>query len=44
MQVTTEDDFARQVDQDRGGRAAVLGAVVDAGEHDQRRHRRQRRR
>ena len=31
--------FARQVDQDRGGRAAVLRAVVDAGEHDQRRHR-----
>ena len=34
--------FARQVDQDRGRRAAVLRAVVDAGEHDQRRHRRQR--
>ena len=33
--------FARQVDQDRGGRAAVLGAVVDAGEHDQGRDRRQ---
>jgi hypothetical protein len=27
--------FARNVDQDRGGRAAVLGAVIDAGEHDQ---------
>ncbi len=33
--------FARQVDQDRGGRAAVLGAVVDAGQHDQRRRWRQ---
>ena len=31
--------FARQVDQDRRGRAAVLRAVVDAGQHDQRRHR-----
>ena len=28
--------FAGQVDQDRRGRAAVLRAVVDAGEHDQR--------
>ena len=28
--------FARQVDQDRRGRAAVLRAVIDAGEHDQR--------
>src|SRR6266850_5546114 len=28
--------FARNVEQDRGGRAAVLGAVVDAGEHDHR--------
>ena len=28
--------LARDVDQDRRGRAAVLGAVVDAGEHDQR--------
>ena len=33
--------FARQVDQDRGGRAAVLRAVVDAGQHDQGRDRRQ---
>ncbi len=32
--------FARQVDQDGGGRAAVLGAVVDAGQHDQRADRR----
>ena len=31
--------LAGEVDEDRGGRAAVLGAVVDAGEHDQRRHR-----
>jgi hypothetical protein len=29
--------LARQVDQDRGGRAAVLRTVVDAGQHDQRR-------
>ena len=28
--------FARHVDQDRRGRAAILGAVIDAGEHDQR--------
>ena len=28
--------FARRVDQDRGGRAAIHAAVVDAGEHDQR--------
>ena len=34
--------FARHVDQDRGGRAAVLRAVEDAGQHDQRRGRRQR--
>ena len=27
--------FARQVDQDRGGGAAVLRAVIDAGQHDQ---------
>jgi hypothetical protein len=27
--------FARDVDQDGGGRAAVLGAVIDAGEQDQ---------
>ena len=33
--------FARQVDQDRGRRAAVLRAVVDAGQHDQRGGRRQ---
>ena len=26
--------FARDVDQDRGGRAAVLRAVIDAGQHD----------
>ena len=32
--------LARQVHQDGGGRAAVLGAVIDAGEHDQRAHRR----
>src|SRR5712671_5604167 len=31
--------LARQVDQDRGGRAAILGAVEDAGEHDQAGHR-----
>ena len=28
--------FARRVDQDRGGRAAIHAAVIDAGEHDQR--------
>jgi hypothetical protein len=33
--------FTRDVDQDRGGRAAVLRAVIDAGEHDQRADRRQ---
>jgi hypothetical protein len=33
--------FARYVDQDRGGRAAILGAVIDAGKHDQRADRRQ---
>ncbi len=33
--------FARQVDQDRGRRAAVGGAVIDAGQHDQRCRRRQ---
>ena len=27
--------FAGNVDQDRRGRAAILGAVIDAGEHDQ---------
>ena len=32
--------LARQVDQDGGGRAAVLRAVIDAGEHDQRADRR----
>ena len=31
--------LARQVDQDRGGRAAVLRAVEDAGQHDQAGHR-----
>ena len=31
--------LARHVDQDGGGRAAVLRAVVDAGQHDQRRRR-----
>ena len=35
--VTTDEDLARNVDQDRRGRAAVLRAVIDAGEHDQRR-------
>ena len=39
--VTTEDEFAWNVDQDRRGRAAILRAVVDAGEHDQRADRRQ---
>ena len=34
--------LAGQVDQDCRRRAAVLGAVVDAGQHDQRRGRRQR--
>ena len=33
--------FTRQVDQDGGRRAAVLRAVVDAGQHDQRGGRRQ---
>jgi hypothetical protein len=28
--------FARRVEQDRGGRAAIHAAVIDAGEHDQR--------
>jgi hypothetical protein len=28
--------LARDVDQDRGGRAAVLRAVIDTGEHDER--------
>ena len=36
--------LAGQVDQDRGRRAAVLRAVVDARQHDQRRDRRQRER
>ena len=31
----------REVHQDGGGRPAVLGAVVNTGQHDQRRHRRQ---
>jgi hypothetical protein len=31
--------FARHVDQDRRRRTAVLGAVVDAGQHDQGRRR-----
>ena len=42
MAVERGDDrrrFARDVDQDRGGRAAVLRAVIDAGQHDQRRRR-----
>ena len=34
--------FAGQIDQDRRGRSAVLRAVIDAGQHDQRRRRRQR--
>ena len=37
--VETGDDrsrLARKVDQDRGGGAAVLRAVIDAGKHDQR--------
>ena len=34
--------FARHVDEDRRRRAAVLRAVVDAGQHDQRGHRLQR--
>ena len=39
MQVTIGRRLARHVDQDRGGRAAILRAVIDAGEHDQRRQR-----
>ena len=39
--VTDRRGFARQVDQDRRGGAAVLRAVVDAGQHDEGRHRRQ---
>ena len=27
--------FARRVEQDRGGRAAIHGAVIEAGEHDE---------
>ncbi len=27
--------LARNIDQDRGGRTAILSAVIDAGEHDQ---------
>ena len=34
MVVTTDDDFAGDVDQDCRGRAAILRAVIDAGEHD----------
>ena len=41
MQVTIGGGLARHVDQDGGGRAAVLRAVEDAGQHDQRRGRRQ---
>ena len=44
MAVDHRDDrrhLARQIDQDRRGRAAVGRAVIDAGEHDQRRHGRQ---
>ena len=33
--------FTRQIDQDGGGGAAVLGSVVDAGQHDQGGDRRQ---
>ncbi len=33
--------FARQVDQDRRGGAAILRAVIDAGEHDERSDRRE---
>jgi hypothetical protein len=33
--------FTGNVDQDRRGRAAILRAVVDAGQHDQRANRRQ---
>ena len=36
--------LAGNVDQDRGRRSAVLRAVVDAGQHDQRGNRRQRER
>ena len=44
MAVEAGDDrggFARNIDQDRGGRAAILRAVINAGEHDQRADRRQ---
>ena len=34
MQVTTDDDFAWDVEQDRGGRAAVFRAIINAGQHD----------
>ena len=37
--VTTELSLAGQPEQDRGDGAAVLRAVVDAGEHDDRRDR-----
>jgi hypothetical protein len=36
--------FTRQIEEDRGDRAAVLRAIVDAGEHDDRRRRGQRER
>ena len=41
-QVTTDDVSPGMLMQDRRRRAAVLRAVVDAGQHDQRRHRLQR--
>jgi hypothetical protein len=47
MAVETGHDrrrFARHVDQNGGGRAAVLRAVENSGQHDQRRRRRQRKR
>ena len=31
--------MARQIEQDRADRSAILGAVIDAGEHQDRRHR-----
>ena len=40
-QVTTEVASPGNVDQHRRGRAAILRAVIDAGEHDQRADRRQ---
>ena len=44
MAVEAGDDrggFTRNIDQHRGGRAAILGAVINSGEHDQRADRRQ---